>query len=41
MQLQNVCDPVVAYLRLVRCNAIFATRDDGALQFRPPGQRGG
>ena len=31
--------PAVAYPH-VRCDAIFATRDDGALQFRPPRQRG-
>jgi hypothetical protein len=32
--------PAVADFLFLRCDAIFATRDDGALQFRPPGQRG-
>jgi len=38
---EDKAPPAVVYLCFIRCDAIFATRDDGALQFRPAGQRGG
>ena len=38
---EDKAPPAVVYLCFIRREAIFATRDDGALQFRPPGQRGG
>jgi hypothetical protein len=37
---EDKAPPAVVYLCFIRCDAIFATRDEGALQFRPPGQRG-